>query len=707
MTIQTLYVCKNKSRNNEIKFGVFFNKRYERLLDSHEQFSYISEYLNLYDLNITDKYNLNFVEIDKIISHVGRDLKIINLIEEKFNIELNILKEINKYLLNNGGGDELIDSRYSYLIDNFMLNEIYKLGIRVRKYTSEEVNLINKNISNEIRKREKILDRKNIFKQVKIYSNREYQNDIIKNLLDIFRVDRKIYLELATGAGKSFITFEVIKELKPKIVICFSPRAKINRQNLDRKYLNQLNNTYYPISFNNNINKKYLNDILKDKKILITCCVQSFYNLYLVIKEFDDIFVWYDEAHWGIEESWLNNKNEAIEFWLYNKKIKYKFFTSASPNHNIVRENFNIFGELYQPIKIKELINQKWLCNINPYIFENKEKDNINLINYTLDNFKKLNKTWGLSFHNKDLNAFTMFKLHLEAYNKNCTIIKPFLIVGDNKYYKELKIDVTNTYDFSNLKIFEDTKYSIAYVVKKVDMGYDFPKLDFIIFCDPKISYKDIIQCIGRGCRPDCLDNNGRNKDKILSVLLPVFINDLQEKNDYKNIINVLRYLIENIGLDIVKCIVNKNRKNLTLKNTTNDIDYSGNEEISAMLLDLLGFKIKTDKLNELLIENKIKNDSEYLDFVINNKHLKLNVNVYDYEGFKWKPIVDPNSTIYYSTYDECNVAVKNIINYINKKYPVEKVEEITSLFEENGWIEYNKFDKKIPPFIKLKNYYY
>ena len=36
-------------------------------------------------------------------------------------------------------------------------------------------------------------------------------------------------------------------------------------------------------------------------------------------------------------------------------------------------------------------------------------------------------------------------------------------------------------------------------------MGYDFHLLDYMCISDPKLSYADIIQSIGRGIRPDIL----------------------------------------------------------------------------------------------------------------------------------------------------------------------------------------------------------
>ena len=45
-----------------------------------------------------------------------------------------------------------------------------------------------------------------------------------------------------------------------------------------------------------------------------------------------------------------------FQFWLTNNiNIKYRIFTSASPNKAIILQNENIFGKLYSPIKVKKL----------------------------------------------------------------------------------------------------------------------------------------------------------------------------------------------------------------------------------------------------------------------------------------------------------------------------------------------------------------
>ena len=120
-------------------------------------------------------------------------------------------------------------------------------------------------------------------------------------------------------------------------------------------------------------------------------------------------------------------------------------------------------------------------------------------------------------------------------------------------------------------------------------MGYDFNKLDYIAITDSKTSFKDIIQCIGRGTRPDGLGENGKNLNKELLLMLPTFIVN-EDKNEYKNIIEVLRYLILDLEINIVDKLINPIDiidNSLEDKNKEGK-EYDGYEKNSSKLLDLL-----------------------------------------------------------------------------------------------------------------------
>lgn len=679
--------------DNVIKYGIF-NTNYSRLLDGQTYCSKQIECLKLFIIDKNDNYKLEFRDYDKIYSQKIRYNKI-NELEELYDTELPIMRKLYRGLIKEKyGGSELLELEYINIFIESIYNELPKLGLNIiREYTDEEINEIMNTI------------RKNNYDIESNYNIRDYQQNIINYIYRKLLNESKIYLELATGAGKTFISFQILKQIQPKIIVIFSPRTLINIQNTGDSYLNFFDIKYDIINFPKD------NIIPRNKNIIMTCCYQSKERLYQIIKDYDNIFIWFDESHWGIEDTWLDSESEDIEFWLNSSNIKYRLFTSASPNRNIVLNNKNIFGELYRPIEIKQLIRDKWLCPIYPYIFNTPENDQVNLCNYIINNFIKLGKNYGISFHSRTDNAFILFNKHLELYINNKINIRPFLIIGNgntnvNEKINKIKENNSMNYDFTDLNIFMNTKNSIVYSVKKLDMGWDFSKLDYICFSDPKLSFKDIIQSIGRGTRPDKLGSDGKNRDKKLCILLPVFIRD-NELNDYTQIVNVLKYLIYDVGLDIIGTIINKN--NREQNNNNIQVKYEGDDEKTAVLLDLLGFKITLKELYNIMIQNKIYNDEDYYTFRNNNDHLKLKQSVYDYEGFKWKLVVDINGSKYYKTYEECVSAYNILINEIHEKYKnnTDKIDEILIDIEENGNNEINKYDKMFPPYNKIKEYYY
>ena len=371
--------------------------------------------------------------------------------------------------------------------------------------------------------------------QLDNFNARDYQVNIIQLALRVLMETFKFYLELATGAGKTFIVFNILKELKPDIIFCLSPRLKINKQNISEKYLSILGSDYQAFNLSED---KDIDKFMKKKcKKIIVGCYKSINKVYDIIINHNiiDPSIWFDESHNSVE-NWINKfDNKIINYLMTNNNIKYRLFTSASPDKDTVNSYENIFGKLYNPIKVKELINLKYLCPLKPMMYYHNS-DDIDILKYSLDNFTELKRTWALSFHNEQINAKIMFEKHLTLFNNDETDIKPFLIISDKTKFKTI-------YNYDDINEFENTINSIAYVVRQCDMGYDKKEIDFVIFSDRKMSYKDIIQCIGRGLRPDKLKNDGTNKDKDCILLLPVFIDD-ETKNKYKKVLEVLRYLI-------------------------------------------------------------------------------------------------------------------------------------------------------------------
>lgn len=595
--------------------------------------------------------------------------------------QLSIIERLLQYELINynvryDGGIEFYDK----IIIGQIENVFEKYRIEYRKLGNDEISkLIRtyriKQIINKINIRNLINYLKTSTNQAYNWKPREYQQEIINHCSAELLTNNKIYIELPTGGGKSFIVYNLLRILQSEFIIIISPRKIINSQNVSFKYLQLLNKTFKILNYsiNNNI-EEFINST--GNKILI-CCTQSIKKIYDFIKSIVNVSIWFDEAHWGVEE-WINKLfDEEINYLLTNStNIKYKIFTSASPDKKIIHENSNIFGKLYSPIKINDLIKLNWLTPIKPYIYS-ENKQNVNKVNYILSEFIDKNKTFGFSFHNYQKNAFNLFYHHYEEYKNNRTNIKPFLLIGDdfdeskNANISRISLD----YNYRNVLVFEQNNNSIAYVVAKYSMGYDFNKIDFISLTDPKLSVKDIIQCIGRGIRPDELGIEGRNLRKELMLLLPIYIDTTETlKTDYSRIIEVLKYLLYDIEISLDECIFTNNTLHSFSDNNTNNLKkYNGVEDIRAAILDLLEVErisnLRKDmtywRAKNILFEKNILSKKEYFQLCETDLRFCKNPDeIYSGQFENWAKYLSIPQ-IYYN-FQIC----KNKINEYLIKYP-------------------------------------
>lgn len=532
-------------------------------------------------------------------------------------IETMLQNEFYELNFNNvgNGGIEFFDKKITVLIEPWLIKNGYKY-----------VKLSDLEISDLVRCN-RIRNINNKIYNEYIWYEREYQTIIINYSKNELLLKKKIYLELPTGGGKSYIVYNLFEYLGSDFIIIVSPRKIVNYQNISQKYLQILKDNYITFNYSSDNNfDEYLK--LSKKKILI-CCIQSINKIYekiydkILSNSITNIIIWFDEAHWGIEE-WINTLSNDInsQFWLLNNEyIKYRIFTSASPNKSKVLENQDIFGKLYSPLKVKELINIKWLSGIKPYVYSDNIK-NVDNIKYIISDFNEKKRQFGFSFHNKQKNAFNLFYKHYIQYKTDKTYIKPFLLVSDNfTIEKEPKLqEIILKYNYRDIKTYETNIYSIGYVVSKYSLGYDFNKLDFICLSDPKLSIQDIKQCIGRGIRPDELGQYGSNKEKILIVSLPVYIDDNND-NKYEKIIEVLKYLLYDIEIPFEE-IEFKNRYTSNFKEVVHKSnEYIGINDVKSILLNLLelenkktAFSTTYEKAIKIIADKNIKSKESYYE---------------------------------------------------------------------------------------------
>jgi hypothetical protein len=701
-----LYGKKNPSFLNYFKGGYTTNPL-NRIASGDTEHLYPSEYNLLLEVNRTENYKLGIKEYDRIIFDYGKKEESIDIIEHIYDIKLPLLKELSKFLVDKGGGTEFIKNEGFDLYKRVILEEFPILGLKTRDIPSDERDKINieckeqrKNKYNNsinslisMRKKKVKRDKQSVKDEIK-WINRQYQEDIIKLGLKKMNEIGKFYLELATGGGKTYIVFKILKQLNPGIIFMMSPRLKINKQNISGKYKSIMGKEYSV--FNLSEDKNLDEFMRKEGKKIIVGCTQCSNRFSDMIKDYDlqNIAMWFDECHWGIEGWIKNGMTEEQEYLLTSQNIKYKIFTSASPNTELVEENERIFGDIYKEISVKELIISKYLCGIVPFIFEVNDY-NVDYCKTIVNDFKKYNRNWGLSFHTQCKNAFNMFYKHYLLYKNSDTDIKPFLLIGDNKEIKEndnyKEIDLG--YKFEEFKEYEKAHESMAYVVKKCDMGYDFDKIDYISLTDKKMSYSDIIQCIGRGLRSDGLGVNGTNLKKELYLMIPTYMNE-DNLNNYEDIINVIQYLQFDIGLDWENISFSSGSAGRT-RNESNSDTYDGDNTLNTKILDVLKIKKINWTPKKLLIyckNNHIHSTPEYYDYKERHPTYTLPVDIPS--SLKWSDTYRKH--IYYNKED----CITKLIE-ISGENPELDVEDDHGIILE----KISELDSKIPN-TRLSSFY-
>ena len=700
-----LYIQCNLSRPDEDKYG-FTENPGNRKYDSHEQFSYPTYYDSLYECKIIEeKYKLSFTtKFDEILTHYCNKESIEKL-EQIYDCELLNFRNLIEFRLYNGGGDELLRPSSNSILKKVYELDYPKLGFSVRKLTDIELEKINKetreSINNEKLNRQNKADKSlnKLLKNTKknktkdLWYSRPYQQELIDYCSNDLLEYGRNYLKLATGGGKTYCVYNIINRLIDQLIdkqpieniIIFTPRKKISTQNSKSAYRNIIKGKY---KFHNCSTKK---EFEPAKKNIIVACNNSRNKVVNIIKEnnLKNIVVWFDEAHHTIE-GWSKDNydlGENEEYLLTDTtSIKYRQFTSASPDEELVKKNTIYFGKLHNPIKISELIAEKWLCSIKPFMFETMG-DNINILDYMLDGFNQEYCNYGFSFHSNCNNALELFKLHRKKYEEGNTQIKPYILFDCERIEG---FDKNSYKDYLQIENFEtDDNKSMGYVVQMYSLGYDFPKIDFISFSDPKMSYADIVQCIGRGMRPDGKGPNGSNLDKYLTLLLPVLIGE--NKTEYDSLADVLKYLILDIEIPFHE--IPTVSGGFGVGNSVNiDNNYIGEQSMRMKLMDLVNLKtvwIK-DSITEHFKRNSITDQNMFNEYRTLRPDLNLPKTTpsKDFPEFKWRETYKGDCPYYEK--EEC---IKRI-NELKDEYE----DELETLDESDDKEEFlNNLDKKIP----------
>jgi len=655
------------------------------------------------------EYSFKFILVIKILIDSVIDNDLLEYIFHKKFEEYNLKK--------NGGnaGKEWFDKSYvtiekiKDLLKNLKINKGLKYDFMSEEEIDNEIKTYKKKCSREDKIKTDSLQKRylEIFPIIPstnsigngfVFHERFYQEEIIRKSKENLYADGRVLIKSPTGSGKTYSTFRIINELDEiirniksivKKFVIFTPRKKLNEQNSDTKYLKIMNNTYKVIHKNKFTDKnKFLEEYNSNEFIIVVACYSSACSLMKFMENINIDLVWFDEAH--KIESWIGLTKPNHKYWMNNDKIKFRIFSTATPYDSMIN-NIPLFGKMVEEVKIYELIKEGSLVPLHTVVktFDNNQNKSYNLATLICTTFDKYNKHKGIIFCNTCDNARALYKLFGDDKYSN---IKVFIYIRDNETnYLRHQID-------ADLHEFEKYKgKAIIISVKMIDMGYDYPPIDLVVFADPKQSQIDIAQAVGRGLRP-C----NEYENKVLHLLLPIF---KKNTKDYDNIIEYIDFVTN----ECEEPVIRKGDFEFQDGNGNNIIkNYSGDDIPPEIWEKYCTKKFKTFKgIMKLLRKNRIRSENQYNQFrnIKGYGFLPLNMKDKFPNKFCWMEL-EPERYLYPSTKRECNELIHKLEDGLGEeeynRYQNEGLTETEQYIELN---KINQYEKKIPE-MPIDKYY-
>jgi len=515
---------------------------------------------------------------------------------------------------------------------------------------------------------------------------RNNQLECINKIENHFENENKALIKMFCGSGKSFIIYDSLIKYGNNLSVVVVPSINLITQ-FNKDYL--LNDFKYDkkyeiltICSKNELDKKTFTTNEKDileflekdtdnlKIILITYqSLKLFINI-INENEFDIDIMCFDEAHHILGDETKNllfgTDEEYDDFYpsfIDNYVNKTLFFTATPKNSNDIMmyepiNHITINNEDFEFIDDNSCIYEEPHCGKMIYEYMHIDGVNDNILNdfkirvdlYTENTDKSIFETICrsiletgnnrvLTFHSrsetiseKGSDVLTFVNKKNQQELKKCfdKILKEFPHLS-NKYSKiNFKGMTANTKNKNNiLNEFDGTPDNEIFILascKTIGEGIDTKNANMVVFVDPKQSYVEIIQNIGRICR-----KNENTKD-LATVLIPCYVDVNKYKNcknneekdkvirdemsktgDFNGILNVLSALRQEDPYIFELCV--NNPETYTIKEIRNNFKRNG-LELEDKEYELEDFELLShlEKKNIIITNTKISEKDEIID---------------------------------------------------------------------------------------------
>lgn len=470
--------------------------------------------------------------------------------------------------------------------------------------------------------------------------SRDYQNDIIRKSIEYYLTNNKGMLILICGVGKTLISLWITKELKSNKILIGVPNTLLLEQ---WEEVIQGNNEYYGVIpnikiliVNSDCDKNTIIKFLRDNQKCIV--ITTYHSSYKVLEATNELNYEFDmklndECH-HLTTSNMEIANTRRTFvQMLNIKSKKQLSLTATlkqieANENnpeiVSNENKEFFGDIIDRKNMIWAINKNIICDyvIQTIITEEVELEEI--IN-KFEISEECDKRLFLSAYVTLKSITEEHSHHLLIYaNKQDNadkIIHYIKLLIEHKYFSSSNLffgsyhsGLDNNTKDDIIKNFDLNNNGFMSCVYSLGEGWDFPKLDGVVFAETMSSNIRIVQSALRASRKNIDEPN-----KIAKMIIPVLYNEnwLDNNNDdFKKI----KEIIYQLGLEdetimtkvkVLKMGIDKKKPGNKLEsNITGTIGEYQNELTEKLKLHTISrqsLDITYEKARKIIQEKNIK----------------------------------------------------------------------------------------------------
>ena len=420
------------------------------------------------------------------------------------------------------------------------------------------------------------------------FKERYYQTEAIQIIQT--NKNKNVYMSIPTGAGKNYIIIQSFVENEKYII--FVPKCILIDQLKDEiiKFKPMLKNKIQCIGDNNK-------SIFNDKK-LITICVYNSIAKVGNLNNFHKVFI--DEAHHIYKPYIYYQEDEEYDEKVDNEETYIQILRNHIQNKTnsillsaTLDKPINEEDNIYYHIDLRDLIEQKILCDYQIKIPVFEEVNDTTVCNYLLENYSHLIIYSSSTMDGKKINKI-MNKLLLNS--------SAYIDCHTSKNKREII-----------LQKFREGKLLYLVNVRVLIEGFNATITQGCVLMHISKNDKTLIQILGRTLRP--------HPNKTYAYLILPFT-DPNERKDFQFICKVL---YDNDSI-IRQTIINKKyggyidvikiEKDKQLNEDDDDIDEEIMDTKFEIVLDSIGkcisgryelWKLNLEKLKLFLNENKRK----------------------------------------------------------------------------------------------------